>query len=82
MKLQTNGTTRPSGVNDDESRFPRKSNPLQKGFFIPIAQRSIEEDDTIISKVTKGKDKNCGQSGKTTKCAEEQNNELTESIRN
>ena len=62
--------------------FPGKVTHCRKVFFIPIAQRSIEEDDAIISKVTKGKDKTSGQSGKTTKCAEEQNNELTESIRN
>ena len=62
--------------------FPGKVTHCRKVFFIPIAQRSIEEDDAIISKLTKGKDKTCGQSGKTTKCAEEQNNELTESIRN
>ena len=33
LKLQTNGTTGPPGVNDDGSRFPRKKNPLQKRFF-------------------------------------------------
>ena len=60
--------------------FPGKVTHCRKVFFILIAQRSIEEDDAIISKVAKGKDETCGQSGKTTKCAEEQNNELTESI--
>ena len=65
-------TTGPLGVNDDWSRFPGKSNPLQTFFFwflISIAQRSVEEDGTIMSKVT-------------GKCAEEQDNESTYSFQN
>ena len=82
-------TTGPLGVNDDWSRFPGKSNPLQTCFFlfcfvflISIAQRSVEEDGTIMSKVTKGKEKTCSKNGKTGKCAEEQNNESTYSFQN
>ena len=68
---------RPPGVNDNGSRFPRKSNPLQKCiyiFLILIAQGSITEEDTIMSKVTKGKGKTHSKNGKTAKCAEQQDN--------
>ena len=74
---------RPPGVNDNGSRFPRKSNPVQKCiyiFLILIAQGSITEEDTIMSKVAKGKGKGKGKgkthskNGKTAKCAEQQDN--------
>ena len=72
LKLQTNGTTGPPGVNDDGSRFPRKKNPLQKRFFpfffsISIAQWSDEEDNTIMTKVAKSKGKTRGKNGKKLK---------------
>ena len=51
-------------------------------FLISIAQRSVEEDGTIMSKVTKGKEKTCSKNGKTGKCAEEQDNESTYSFQN
>ena len=58
LKPQTNRTTGPPGVNEDGSRFPGKSNPLQtRLFFISIAQWSVEENDTIMSKVAKSKGK-------------------------
>ena len=85
---KTTKTTGPLGVNDDWPRFPGKSNPLQTCFFffffffISIAQRSVEEDGTIMSKVTKGKEKTCSKNGKTGKCAEEQDNESTYSFQN
>ena len=46
-------------------------------FLISIAQRNVEEDGTIMSKVAKGKEKTCSKNGKTGKCAEEQDNEST-----
>ena len=58
LKPQTNRTTGPPGVNEDGSRFPGKSNPLQtRLFFISIAPWSVEENDTIMSKVAKSKGK-------------------------
>ena len=72
---------RPHGVNDNGSRFPRKSNPLQTCiyiFLILIAQGSVTEEDTIMSKVAKGKGKGKGKTHskneKTAKCAEQQDN--------
>ena len=64
LKPQTNGTTGPPSVNDDGSRFPMKSSPLQTRFFIWIAQWSVEEDDIIMSKVVIGKGKTVGKNGK------------------
>ena len=65
LKPQINRTMGPPGVNDDGSIFPGKSNPLQTCFFfISIAQWSIEEDDTIMSKVKKGKGKTRGKNAK------------------
>ena len=55
----------PPGVN--RSRFLGKSNPLEKRFFTSIAQRSVEEDDTIMSKVAKGKRKTRDRNGKNRK---------------
>ena len=64
-ETEINGSTRPPAVNEEGSRFPGRSNPLQTHvyfqgnglliFFISIAQWSVEEDDTIMSKVAKGK---------------------------
>ena len=51
-------------------------------FLISIAQRNVEEDGTIMSKVTKGKEKTCSKNGQTGKCAEEQDNESTYSFQN
>ena len=81
LKPQINGTMGPPGVNDngsrspdvndDGSRFLGKSNPLQ----------TCKEDNTILSKVAKAKGKTCGKNGKTAKCAEEQDNKLTDSFK-
>ena len=63
--------------------FPEKVTHCRYVFlFISIAQRSVEEDDTIMSKVTKGKGKTCCKKGKTGKCAKEQDNESTDSFQN
>lgn len=47
-------------------------------FLILIAQGSVTEEDTIMSKVAKGKGKGKGKTlsknGKTAKCAEQQDN--------
>ena len=55
-------------------------------FFISIARWSVKEDDTITSKVAKGKgkgkSKTCGKNGETGKCAEVQENESTDSFQN
>ena len=82
MKPQTNRTAGPPGVNDDGSRFAGKSNPLQTPFFILIAQWSVEEDETIMGEVAKGKGKTRAKNGKTGKRAEEQDNEPTYSFQN
>ena len=50
--------------------------------LISLAKWSDEEDDTIMSKVAKGKEKTRGKNGKTLKCAEEQDNESTYSFQN
>ena len=44
-----------------DQRFPGKENPLQKRFYIAVAQRSVEEDDTILSKVAKAEGKTRGK---------------------
>ena len=86
MKPQTNRTTGPPGANDDGSRFPGKSKPFQIRL---VARWSVKEDDTITSKVAKGKGKTRGKNGKTrgkngktAKGAEEQDNESTYSFQN
>ena len=71
-KPQTNGTTGPAGVNDDRSRFPGKSNPLQTLLFFTTKK---------WAKLPKAKE-NRGKNGKTGKCAEEQDSELTDSFQN
>ena len=50
--------------------------------LISIAEWSVEEDDTLMSKVAKGEEKIRGKNGKTAKCAEEQDNESTYSFQN
>ena len=72
LKPQTNGTTGPAGVNDDRSRFPGKSNPLQTLLFFTTKK---------WAKLPKAKE-NRGKNGKTGKCAEEQDSELTDSFQN
>ena len=63
-----NRTTGPPSIHDDGSRFPGKSNPLQtRFFFILIAQWSIKEDNTIISKIAKGKEKSAAKMEKTAR---------------
>ena len=59
--------------------FPGKITHCRHPFFIVIsfAQWSVEEDDTMMSKVARGKGKIRGKNGKTGKCAEEQDSELT-----
>ena len=60
--------------------MPEKRNPLQTRFFlISIAPWSVEED-TMMSKVTKGKEKTRGKKGKIAKRAEEQDDESTYSF--
>jgi len=39
MKPQTNGTTGPPSVNDNESGFPGKSIALQHVFYLAVALR-------------------------------------------
>ena len=71
----------PPNVNDDGSRLPEKRNPLQTRFFlISIAPWSVEEDDTMMNKVTKGKEKTRSKKGKIAKRAEEQDDESTYSF--
>ena len=48
-------------------------------FFISIIQWSVSVD-TIMSKVAKGKGETHGKMEKTRKCAEEQDNESTDSL--
>ena len=79
LKSQSNRTTGPPGANDDGSRFPGKSKPFQTRL---VARWSVKEDDTITSKVAKGKGKIRGKNGKTAKGAEEQDNESTYSFQN
>ena len=50
--------------------------------LISITEWSVEEDDTLMSKVAKGKEKTRGKNGKTAYCAEEQDNESTYSFQN
>ena len=50
--------------------------------LISIAEWSFEEEDTLMSKVVKGKEKTRGKNGKTAKCAEEQDNESTYCFQN
>ena len=59
----------PSSVNDDRSRFPGKSNSLQKRFLflISIAQWNVEEKDTTMSIVADGKGQNRGKNRKSCK---------------
>ena len=60
---------------------PRKETPCRHVFFlISIAPWSVEEDDTMMSKVTKGKEKTRGKKGKIAKRAEEQDDESTYSF--
>ena len=49
-------TTEPPGVMTMDQDCPGKSNPLQTLFLISIAW-SVEEGDTIMSKVAKSKEK-------------------------
>ena len=63
-------------------RFPGKRNPLQTRFCISIAKWSVKEDEKLMSKVAKGKEKTRDKNGKTAKCAEEQDKESTYSFQN
>ena len=51
-------------------------------FFISITQWNVEEDNTIIRKLAKGKGKTYGKDGKTGKCAKKQENKLINSFEN
>ena len=51
-------------------------------FFNSIAQWGVEEDNTSMSKVVKGKEKSVAKMEKTEKFAEEEDNESTESFQN
>ena len=59
----------PSSVDDDRSRFPGKSNSLQKRFLflISIAQWNVKEKDTTMSIVADGKGQNRGKNRKSCK---------------
>ena len=74
----------PSSVNDDRSRFPGKSNSLQKRFLflISIAQWNIEEKDTTMSIVADGKGQNRGKNRKSCKMWWEPDNQSTDSFSN
>ena len=84
LKPQTNGTTEPAGVNDDRSRFPGKSNPLQTCLFFKL-DHSVErwggrlKNEPSCQRQRKTVAK---MHGKTGKCAEEQDSELTDSFQN
>ena len=52
--------------------FPGKETHCRRVFYISIAKWSVMEDDTVMSKVAKSKQKPRGKNGKTAKCAEEQ----------
>ena len=84
LKPQTNGTTGPAGVNDDRSRFPGKSNPLQTCLFFKL-DHSVErwggrlKNEPSCQRQRKTVAK---MHGKTGKCAEEQDSELTDSFQN
>ena len=69
LKLRTNGTAAMT-MNLD---FPGKVTHCS------YDQGSDEEDDTIMSKVAKGKGKTLGKNAKIGKCAEERDNESTDS---
>ena len=67
LEPQTNRTTGPPNVTDYRSRFPGKTNPLLTRFFfffffldLSIAKWSVKEDDTVMNKVAKGKEKTRG----------------------
>ena len=51
-------------------------------FFISIVKWSVKEDEKLMSKVAKGKEKTRDKNGKTAKCAEEQDKESTYSFQN
>ena len=59
-QAQTNGTTGPPGVNEDESRFPGKSIALQTSFVISIAEWSVQED-SFSYWFSMGKDSSTGK---------------------
>ena len=88
LEPQTNRTTGPPNVTDYGSRFPGKRNPLLTRlfcffFFISIAKWSVKEDDTMMNKVAKGKEKTRGNNKKkNAKCAVEQDYESTYSFQN
>ena len=91
LEPQTNRTTGPPNVTDYGSRFPGKRNPLLTRFFffffffldLSIAKWSVKEDDTMMNKVAKGKEKTRGNNKKkTAKCAVEEDYESTYSFQN
>ena len=82
LKLQTNGTTGPPGVNDDGSRFPRKKNPLQKRFF-PFFYGEKGGGQHNNDQSCQKQKKNPWQKWKKTgKCAEELDSKSTDSLQN
>ena len=82
LEPQTSRTTGLPSVTDYAPRFPGKRNPLQTRFFISIAKWSVKEDEKLMSKVAKGKEKTATKMKKTAKCAEEQDKESTYSFQN
>ena len=60
--------------------FPGKVTYGKHSFFISIAHWSVEEGGAIMGKVAKRQRQNLRQKWKTAKCAEEQDNESTDSF--
>ena len=60
--------------------FPGKVTHGKHSFFISIAHWSVEEGGAIMGKVAKRQRQNPRQKWKTAKCAEEQDNESTDSF--
>ena len=65
LEPQTSRTTGLLSVTDYAPRFPGKRNPLETRFFISIAKWSVKEDEKLMSKVAKGKEKTRDKNGKT-----------------
>ena len=60
--------------------FPGKVTHGKHSFFISIAHWSVEEGGAIMGKAAKRQRQNPRQKWKTAKCAEEQDNESTDSF--
>ena len=82
LKPQINRTMGPHGVNDDGSIFPGKSNPLQTCSFLSrLLSGALSRTTQKLAKLRKAKGKPTAKmQKKTTKCAEGQDNESTDSF--